>query len=360
MFNEVLSQITGIFDRRFLLNAFFPCLIFWGLLGIVVIIGGGWDVFTLLQLWNQQDVVLKTLQIIGLITLVVLSANVLSNQAGGILRFFEGYWQFRLSKKLFDLAQTHHQITLQELDTKSRLDEITSELKSKNAELNALQEGEHKQALQLQINELEIQIKELAAQCRKVSDEQFIAQERIYRNYPQPKDLDQVMPTRLGNILRSAELYPKDRYSVDSVLIWPRLYHLLPDRYLQIMTEALSNLNFTLSIASLSGLFSIISGISLILVKAPGWLFLLCFWGGGLVAWLAYCSALSNASVYAEQVRVAFDLYRYEIAKQLRLKLPSNPVEEKQQWLEIRQLFYESKENDKWVYLAPPTKEKGT
>lgn len=110
MFNEVLKEVTGIFDRRFLLNAFFPCLVFWGLLEIVGVIGGGLEPLKLLQNWNQQDGTLKTLEIIGLITLVVFSASVLFSQAASILRFYEGYWQFPMSQQLSQLGKTWHQV----------------------------------------------------------------------------------------------------------------------------------------------------------------------------------------------------------------------------------------------------------
>jgi hypothetical protein len=164
------------------------------------------------------------------------------------------------------------------------------------------------------------------------------------------------MPTRLGNILKGSELYPNDRYQIDAVLIWSRLYHLLPDRTIQIITETLSNLNFTLAIATLSGLFSIISGIWLLVTKAQGWLFLLCFWGGSWVAWLSYRNALGNAAAYAEQIKVCFDLYRNELVKQLRLKPAQNPAEEQQQWREIRKLFYGGQAPSSWTYVEPDAK----
>ena len=38
-----------------------------------------------------------------------------------------------------------------------------------------------------------------------------------------------VVPTRLGNILKASELYANQRYGLDPVLIWSRLYGLLPE-----------------------------------------------------------------------------------------------------------------------------------
>jgi len=39
MFSAALEKATSLFDRRFLINAFFPSFIFWGL-SIVVAIAG--------------------------------------------------------------------------------------------------------------------------------------------------------------------------------------------------------------------------------------------------------------------------------------------------------------------------------
>jgi len=44
-----------------------------------------------------------------------------------------------------------------------------------------------------------------------------------------PAESDRHMPTKLGNILRAAELRSKDKYGLDAVICWPRLWLLLPD-----------------------------------------------------------------------------------------------------------------------------------
>ena len=44
------------------------------------------------------------------------------------------------------------------------------------------------------------------------------------------EDPEDVLPTRLGNVLRAAELYPLHRYGIDIAVLWTRLTMLLPDQ----------------------------------------------------------------------------------------------------------------------------------
>jgi hypothetical protein len=164
--------------------------------------------------------------------------------------------------------------------------------------------------------------------------------EEIYLYYPLPTRSYEVMPTRLGNILKNAELYPDLRYGVNSVLVWPRLYQLLPNHYLQTIAEARGSLDFMLVIATLSGIFALASSLYLWIVKAKWWLFLLCLCGGMVVAFWAYLGALQNAFLYAQVIKAGFDLYRYKLLNQMRLPLPTSPSQEQQLWQQVNNFLY--------------------
>jgi len=51
------------------------------------------------------------------------------------------------------------------------------------------------------------------------------------------------MPTRLGNLLRAAERKPLEKYGLDAILCWSRLWMLLPDAVKKDLQESRADLN---------------------------------------------------------------------------------------------------------------------
>jgi hypothetical protein len=289
MFSTILKEVTGLLDRRFVLYVLFPSLLFWGLLLGIWEVGSG-SLAEAIRRWDAQEGIFKTLQLIGFIAWVTFFSFVLDSQLTTILRLYEGYWDFPLGRYLHALGKGWHVTHLEKLQ-------------------EALPENPR-------------------------------LYEDIYLCYPLPPHADQVMPTRLGNILKSAELYPMDRYQIDAVLIWPRLYHLCPGSFIQTVIEARGATDFMLVVSLLGGLFACVAGAYWLMVGAAWWRFLACFWGGMCVAWLAYRGAHGNALGYAEQIKVAFDLYRHKVLKQLSLPVPNTLEEERRLWSDLCQFLY--------------------
>lgn len=351
MLNDILKEAPGLLGRRFIINAAFPSLIFWGL-AIAVAVAGQGDVVEVFKKWTQLDNTLKTLQIIGFIGWVTLFSIILSSQLNVILRFYEGYWNFPLGKYFANNRKKWHQSRLKKLDFEKQEKRLRRTLKLVDKALKQTSpqpSNQVQQPTQIQKFLGQLKQKKLHKQRKRLLQKQAEIQqqhqqgklyENIYLYYPLPTQLQEVMPTRLGNILKNAELYPFDRYEIDPVLIWPRLYNLFPERFIQTIAEAKSSLDFMLVVSTLSGIFALASGVYLVIVKASGWFFLLCFWGGLFLVWLAYGAALGSALLYAQQIKAGFDLYRHELLKQMRLELPKTPTEEIKLWGKIRQLLY--------------------
>jgi hypothetical protein len=156
----------------------------------------------------------------------------------------------------------------------------------------------------------------------------------IHMRYPLPTQPGEVMPTRLGNILRSAELYPRDRYGIDTAVTWPRLYQVLPDRQVAQISVARGAVDLLVTTSALATLFALISGGYLLAIETRWWRFLLCFWAADTVAWLSYLGALAAAVTYGQLIRTAFDVYRGELLTQLGL------TEQPGLWPRLAQLWY--------------------
>jgi hypothetical protein len=132
-----------------------------------------------------------------------------------------------------------------------------------------------------------------------------------------PKQSDRLMPTRLGNILRAAERRPLEKYGLETVICFPRLWLLLPAEVKTELSEARSRLNSMVRIWIWSVLFLGWSYYALWVIPV-----------GLVAAWFAHDWMLDAAAVYGDLLESAFDLYRTLLYKSLRLPLPKNPTEE--------------------------------
>jgi hypothetical protein len=287
-FGAIFTQVLGFFDRRFQVTYFLPSLLFWGVL-IVIWYAGKGDVSAAAHLWTGEGTV-WIVRLIAFFAWLVIFSNVLASQSSGLLRLYEGYWNFPGSGLFRRIGQQWHQRKLAQYDAQSRRD-----------------------------------------------PRQY---QYIYFGYPLPTQPGQVMPTQLGNILKNSELYSLDRYQLDAVVMWPRLYNLFPPSFTEAVIELRTSVDFMLVISFLSAALAFISGIYLVFVGASPYLFLLCFAGGLIVSWIAYRGAIGNALLYAQQIKVAFDLYRHELLKQMRVPLPKTAAAERATWSAVKEHIY--------------------
>lgn len=146
------------------------------------------------------------------------------------------------------------------------------------------------------------------------------------------------MPTRLGNILRAAEIYPRERYGIDSVVIWPRLRHLLPSAVVDGLVEAQTALDSLLLLQTLAAVFGIVAPVALVVREESWWLVAASFLAWA-VAWISQRSALQFATTYAEQIRTVFDLYRLDLVKYLGFETPDDLSAERQLWDDLTQFY---------------------
>jgi hypothetical protein len=291
MFTNVLGQITERLDARFILTLFFPSLVFWG--GLTAVYASASDLEAAITGWQAQNATIQLMQIILALAWVTFFAYFLGNQLVWLTKQFEGYWQWIpvIGQRLANMRRKHYQDVLKKLESADRY-------------------------------------------------------ETIYYRFPFPDEPEEVMPTRLGNILKNSEQYADKRYEMDAVLLWPRLYPVLPEGFIKILDGTKASLDFLLIISTLSGLFALVTGIYLVVSHGPWLLFLLCFAGGWLVAYLAYLSALEAAVTYGQLIKSAFDLYKDALRQQLGYERSKSLKEERAFWGVVYELIYRGEASD--------------
>lgn len=163
---------------------------------------------------------------------------------------------------------------------------------------------------------------------------------RRYREFPAGRE--EFLPTRLGNAIRAAESYARDkqRYGIDAVFFWPRLYPLLPDALRDSLAAARSSMEQLLFIAFLSGVLAPVALVLAIVMRLPIAVWLPVAAGAPLLAMLTYRAAVAVATSYGELVRSAFDTHRLMLLTSLGYALPTSLDEERQVWQAIGQLLY--------------------
>src|SRR5947209_3709754 len=108
------------------------------------------------------------------------------------------------------------------------------------------------------------------------------------------QDEDGVVATELGNVLAAVESYGRTRYGIDLVLVWPRLYKMLPEQVAASVAAAKAEIELQLVTTALGIAFGIGIAIPLALLHSSvallcGWL-----WGCIAVACLGYRSAVAS------------------------------------------------------------------
>ena len=138
--------------------------------------------------------------------------------------------------------------------------------------------------------------------------------ERRRRYFP-AKSHD-VLPTTLGNILRTAETRPKYRYGLDAVLLWPRLWLLLPKDVQEDLSGARQQLDKMIEVWTW-GLLFLVWG----LFWQWAWLIAL------LWMIIAYTLASQSATVFSDILEATFDTQRWLLYTSLHWPLPEKSGE---------------------------------
>ena len=182
-----------------------------------------------------------------------------------------------------------------------------------------------------------------------LKDKYYVVAGEYDRSFPD--STESIMPTKLGNILKAVEQYSGNRYGMDSTIWWPRLFNLLPMETKGKLEDTVNELYILLNFSYLSLVFYVLCVVAILFsltISTPSTFSenlesLIRYLFAGMTA--LFVSAFFNrlavysASAYGEQLRSAYDLHRFLLLDQMRIKTPKNSMEEFDLWLNLGELI---------------------
>lgn len=154
---------------------------------------------------------------------------------------------------------------------------------------------------------------------------------------------DQRLPTRLGNLLRAYELRPYEKYGLNALICWPRLWLLLPKHVRDELQAARENLDHAVEIWFWGMVFTV-------------WIYFT-WWAAPLALLQMYMARqwlLDEATTYGELVEAAYDLHRLDLYRALRWPLPSGTDKEWEAGQALTAYLWRGAGREVVEYVAPP------
>lgn len=176
-----------------------------------------------------------------------------------------------------------------------------------------------------------------------------------------------LLPTKLGNILRASELYSEERFGFNGLVFWTRLSNILPQAARNTLDEKFSQLIFLLN----SSLLCYYNGIIALVIwgayrlwiqfpiigqKVNDWgiqnlikdgfdkpfssnTYLLFGFIWFISGYALYRSSISVAETFGLLIRSNFDLYRFDLLKQLNHPIPQSLNQERELWSKLNEFI---------------------
>lgn len=305
MYSKFLGGVTDKLAEQWSTNLLTPAFIFW-LGGLAASIQAfGWDSLKDLVLKQPQSFQVAIL-ILGLI-IIITSATIAQKLDRTMLRCLEGYWP-RWSTSL----------------RQARIQRYIKQWKKRLKRWGELYGKGEDNLTSEELNE-------------------YAQLDWLIMHSPSKENL--FMPTRLGNLLRASEYRSKERYGLDAVVCWPRLWLLIPDSTRKELQEANNTLSVAVRICFWSVMF-------LVWTPLAWWAPLLAF----PAAWLSYRMVLNTAAVYVDLLESTFDIHRHLLYHAIRHKLPDHPEKEIQQGEKLTKYLWRGQYQKSDFYYNPPQK----
>ena len=147
-------------------------------------------------------------------------------------------------------------------------------------------------------------------------------------------------PTTMGNIGRTIGTYSLARYYMDLDIFWTRLQNSLQKDakdYYAVLQDSKVQVDTMGALFWLSVVFTLVWTATLCFVfrDATAWQFLTAGTVGTVCAIIFYLLACESYRVFADVMRSAVDLFRFQVLQALHLSIPADSNDEKALWLRL-------------------------
>ncbi|MFB9903067.1 hypothetical protein [Allokutzneria oryzae] len=134
-------------------------------------------------------------------------------------------------------------------------------------------------------------------------------------------DVAQHQPTRVGNLLSAAQARVHEKYGLDAVITWPRLWLVLPEAAREEISSARAALN--------SSAATLVWG--LLFCGFTWWSWWALPIGVAVTVLTAWFWVPSRAANFAALFEATYDLHRAALYEQMRWPIPMSPAREREQ-----------------------------
>ena len=290
----MISELPGLFGKNFAIGFFLPAIIIVAGVNLLLV------AFGLSNLGDAADP-LQDVTIAALLAWVL--AVALMALSRPLVRFLEGYGDHNPLRRLFLASEQKH-----------FTDHVAPLLKLAN----------------------DIDAARAAGQPEPAAGADFSGKlSAAASRYPDR--IEFVMPTRLGNIMRAFEVYPRVVYELESILAWPRLMMIVPEAARKQVDDSRAVVDFAINL--------LVAGVVILAVYLVLALYLQewpALWvpPSALLACIGAWHLIQQSALqWGEEVKAVFDLYREALAGQVGLDLPLDSAQETVMWRALSRMM---------------------
>jgi len=326
--SSLFTAISGQFGRAVVIGALLPAAIFVLAMHVFVIpmLPWEWRLITRIALLDAQW------KVAALTIAAVFVAALLYVLNTSIVRFYEGYpWRKGWIGEWMTKVQAEK--LAERTNTRVRARELARRLRRTAPKDSRLD---------------------------KLAGARDDAAREIKSIYPQSRS---VLATKLGNVIRAFETYSREQYGISAIPLWPRFVSRIRTEHAAQIDDAKTSFDVAIHLSLLSAITAV-AMIGMACVYPPPLIPpRLLIWLGVRVAiafgltWAFYELAIDRASDWGDLVRGVFDLYRWDVLKDLGFESrPGDLDSERALWTAIsRQMIFGDPELGPMLNYDPRT-----